>query len=187
MTIINLVQNNHRNSHPHPAAELAWELRFRVLSGWVAQLSHLHREAGKELTLLQAGLAPQEQEKSVARLIALQADTSLGLERISLLLKKEPEDSTWQHSLPPGTPAWVWLSLQIFFETWNPEMAAFELWTLVRPVLTAGEGPTEKDRENAASFYELALLLFNAAWELHQLQGNKTSVRCVAPSKDGIL
>ncbi|HEV7331893.1 MAG TPA: hypothetical protein VGN63_12710 [Flavisolibacter sp.] len=169
MTIINFVQNNHnhRQANP-PVAALEHQRYFRLLGGWVDLLSRFNRESGEELRRLQQGLSPEEREKSLTQLARLQEESTTGLQRLTALLKDE--DKTGSTGRPPLPPArsWVWLSFQYFFESFNPEMAAFQLWTLVRPVLTAGEGPTEKEREEAASFYELGKLLMEAAWEMQE-------------------
>lgn len=104
MTIINFVQNNHRSFTTHSTAALESNLRFSILSGWLSHLTYLHQEAGKELALLQAGPAPAEAEKSLAKLSSLREETTLGLERLTELIKKEPADSTVQQFNPTRYP-----------------------------------------------------------------------------------
>ena len=172
MTIINFVQNNYTNRQGNSNAALEADLLNRLLSGWVSHLAHVHRQTGKELALLQAGTAPGEREKSLAELARLQEETALGLERLETLLKKEAGNSSAHQPTPPlpDAHAWIWLSLQYFFESWNPETADFQLWTLMRPVFSGERQSSEQEREEAASYYELSKLLIDAAWALHRQQ-----------------
>lgn len=169
MTIINLVQNNYGTRRAgDPVANLQADLQFRLFSGWVSHLTHLNQNASKELQRLQDSPAPLEQ--NLSELDRLQKESAFGLERLSGLLATEANDRPSRHPAPPlpGAHDWVWYSLQIFFENWNAETADFLLWALVRPVFCGERECSTKEKEEAASFYELGKLLIGAAWALHQ-------------------
>lgn len=171
MTIINFVQNNHqpRSTSNASSTSMQAELRLRLLSGWVAHLSWINQQSVRELTQLQTGFAAAEGENRLAYLSCLQEGTKASLERLSRLLNEEIGDGPAALPVPPpGQEGWIWGSLQLFFEEWNPEMAEFQLWTMVRPVLSGQLEATEQEREDAASFYELTKLLLGAAWVLYK-------------------
>lgn len=170
MTIINVVQNNHQAGTAKAGATVETSLRWQLLAAWVNHLACLDRQAGEAIRRLQNGLATGEQGETLAELARLRRESATGLQQLAALLKNEkaerPEDGLVPP--PPDGHAWIWYSLQLFFEEWNTETADTHLWLLTRPVLCAEDGERGKERREAVSFYELTKLLIAAAWALHQ-------------------